>query len=143
MARARFRFDRILRLKAQLRKAAQDEIAMLRQELANVESGIAGAAAARVRNRAHATDAALQDRVTARDLQLYEVYDRAQTLSAQALRVRADALGTLIETKLPGLLDQRREERQFEELEGRQRAREALDDVRTEANFQDDLARRR
>jgi len=142
MARPSFRLRRILRLKTQLRKVAQDEIARVRQDLAAVEKGITGAETARMENLVAATEAALQGRA-ARDLQLHEVYDRGQRDFGQALRMKADALVEVVEAQRGILLERRREERQFECLDERQRARDEAMEARVVANLQDDLARRR
>lgn len=141
MGRAPFRFRRILRLKSQLRRAAQDEIAGLRRDLAEVRRGIDAAAEARQRARALRSQASLAG-VTAGDLQLYESYDRGQDAAARRLGLRAEALEQVIEERRRVLLERRREERQFEVLETRQRDREAARDRLDEANLQDDLARR-
>jgi flagellar export protein FliJ len=141
MARSSFRFRRILRLKTQLRKVAQDEIARVRQDLAQVEKGIADAEVARMRNLGAARQAAGEGR-TAGELRLYEAYDRGQQVRAQALRVQADALGEVVEAQRGIVLARRREERQFECLEDRQSAREDAVQARGEASLQDDLARR-
>lgn len=142
MARPSFRLRRILRLKTQLRKVAQDEIARVRQDLAVVEKGIADTETARTENLAAATEAASQGRA-ARDLQLYEVYDRGQREFGQALRLEAYALVEVAEAQRGILLKRRREERQFECLDERQRQRDEAMEARIVANLQDDLARRR
>ena len=141
MALPSFRFKRILRLKTQLRRVAQDEIARLRQDLTAVEKGIANAELAQARNRAAATQAALEGR-SARDLQLHESYDRGQQAYGKALRAQAAALGEVIEMQRGVLIERRREERQFECLESHQRAREDAAQAYDEAKLQDDLARR-
>jgi len=141
MARSSFRFRRILRLKTQLRKVAQDEIARIRQDLAHVEKGMADAEVARIRNLAAARQAAREGR-TAGELRLYEAYDRGQQARARALRVQADALGEVVEAQRGIVLVRRREERQFECLEDRQSAREGAAQARGDASLQDDLARR-
>jgi flagellar export protein FliJ len=141
MARPSFRLKRILRLKTQLRKVAQDEIARVRRDLAVVEKGIADAETARTENLAAATEAALQGRA-ARDLQLHEVYDRGQREFGHTLRKKADALAEVAEAQRGILLERRREERQFECLDERQRTREEAMEARVVANLQDDLARR-
>jgi flagellar export protein FliJ len=142
MARSSFRLRRVLRLKTQLRKVAQDEIARVRQDLSVAEKGIADAEVARTRNLTAATEAALEGRA-ARDLQLHETYDRGQRESGQALRMKADALVEVVEAQRAILLERRREERQFECLDERQRTREEAAEARIVANLQDDLARRR
>jgi flagellar export protein FliJ len=141
MARSNFRFRRILRLKTQLRKVAQDEIARIRQDLAHVEKGIAESEVARIRNLAAARQAAGQG-CTAGELRLYDAYDRGQQARGRALRVEADALGEVVEAQRAIVLERRREERQFECLEDRQSAREGAAQARGEASVQDDLARR-
>jgi len=141
MARSSFRFRRILRLKTQLRKVAQDEIARIRQDLAHVEKGIADAEVARIRNLAAARYLAGEG-CTAGELRLYDAYDRGQQARGRALRLQADALGEVVEAQRGIVLARRREERQFECLEDRQSAREGAAEARGEASLQDDLARR-
>jgi len=141
MARSSFRFRRILRLKTQLRKVAQDEIARIRQDIAHVEKGIAESEVARIRNLAAARQAAGKG-CTAGELRLYDAYDRGQQARGRALRVQADALGEVVEAQRGIVLVRRREERQFECLEDRQSGREGAAQARSEASLQDDLARR-
>jgi len=141
MARSSFRFRRILRLKTQLRKVAQDEIARIRQDIAHVEKGIAESEVARIRNLAAARQAAGKG-CTAGELRLYDAYDRGQQARGRALRVEADALGEVVEAQRGIVLVRRREERQFECLEDRQSEREGTAQARGEASLQDDLARR-
>jgi len=141
MAHSGFRFGRILRLKTQLRKVAQDEILMLRRDLTRVEKEMADVEVARTRNLAAATRAALEGR-KAGDLQLHEAYDRAQQALRRVLRARADAIREALEARRLIVIERRREERQFECLETRQREREEAAGSRGEANLQDDLARR-
>jgi len=141
MARSSFRFRRILRLKTQLRKVAQDEIARIRQDLAHVEKGIAESEVARIRNLTAARQAAGEG-CTAGELRLYDAYDRGQQARGRALRVEADALGEVVEVQRGIVLVRGREERQFECLKDRQSAREGAAQARGEASLQDDLARR-
>jgi flagellar export protein FliJ len=136
-----FRFDRVLRVKTLLRKAAQDEVVGLRREIDRLEGEISAAEAARDESRARALEAAL-DGPSAADLQVYATYDLAQAMLARTLHSRVEALGEVLEQRRTALLERRREERQFEVLRDRVQTRRITAAARAEGNFQDELAQR-
>lgn len=142
MASAGFRFDRVLRLKRLLRRAAQDEVAALRRDIVEVEDGISAAELARDESRARLVEAARAGSMAA-DLQVHASYERAQAAAARAFRARVVALGELLDQRRAILMERRREERQFEVLRERQERRDVEAAGRTEASFQDELALRR
>ena len=140
-AEPNFRFERVLRVKGLLRKAAQDEVVALRREIDGLEGEISAAEAARNESRARALEAAL-DGPSAADLQLYAAYDRGQAMLVRTLHSRVEGLNEVLDRRRAVLLERRREERQFEVLRDRLRTRRIAAAVRTEANFQDELAQR-
>jgi len=142
MTSGRFRFERVLQVKRLLRKAAQDEVAALRGDIADLEESIRVAEAAQDDSRTRAVEAAEAGRPAA-ELHMHAAYERGQGVVARACRARVMALEELLEQRRAAVMDRRREERQFEVLRERQQARAATAADRAEANFQDELAVRR
>jgi flagellar export protein FliJ len=142
MTSGRFRFERVLQVKRLRRKAAQDEVTVLRRDIADLEDGIRAAEAAQDESRTRSVEAAEAGR-TAAELHMHAAYERGQAVVARAFRARVLALGELLEQRRAALMDRRREERQFEVLRERQQARAATAAARAEANFQDELALRK
>jgi flagellar export protein FliJ len=136
------RFQRLLRLKAQLRKAAGDELAALREDLAGIERAIAAAEAAADLSRTEAARVVREGR-SAMELHLHAAFERAQQASRRGLQAQAAALEEVIESRRATLIERRKEERQFELLEDRHRVREAETVRREEERVVDDLARGR
>jgi flagellar export protein FliJ len=141
MARFRFRLDRLLRLKGQLRRTVQEEVQLLQQEQQAVCDALAEAETTRDANRAAVVQAAAAG-LSAADLRLYRDYDRAQAHAARTLGARADAIGAVIDGRREELITRRRDERRLETLEARLRQRHAAAEARADAHLSDDLVRR-
>ena len=137
-----FRLARVLRLRTQLRRQTQDEVAQLGAELAAVRRQIA-ALSVRQREARAAEEASLPEGMAARDLQARRAYEEELLARIAALSAEDERLvGALVERR-SRLLERRREERQLERLGERAAERTAEAAAREERVALDDLARRR
>ncbi len=126
-----FRLARVLRLRTQLRRQTQDEVAQLAAALGAVRREIAELGARQRAVRAE-EEAALPRGLAAADLEARRRYEAELLARAAAL-----AAGRA------RLVERRREERQLERLAERAAARTAEAVARAEGVALDDLARRR
>ncbi|MFN8542711.1 MAG: hypothetical protein U0807_00650 [Candidatus Binatia bacterium] len=138
----RFRLARVLRLRTQLRRQAQEQVARVAAELARVREEEAAVRAARTAVRT-AEEAALTGGVAVDDLRRgrawEDVLDARATDLARAGEETVARLGHVRD----GLVTRRKEERQLERLGDRARERHEAEEERAGMVLLDDLVLRR
>ncbi len=137
-----FRLARVLRLRTQLRRQTQDEVAQLAAALGAVRREIAELGARQRAVRAE-EEAALPRGLAAADLEARRRYEAELLARAAALAAEAQGLDGALAEERARLVERRREERQLERLAERAAARTAEAVARADAVALDDLARRR
>jgi flagellar export protein FliJ len=137
----RFRLARVLRLRTQLRRQAQDEVARVQGDLATVRDKIAAARRAREENRT-GEDSAVARGLTGEELTRWRSYERSLLAREQELARESARVAEELARCRDVLLTRRREERQLERLEERAREREDVAEERATMLLLDDLALR-
>ena len=137
----RFRLARVLRLRTQLRRRAQEEVARATAELAVLREQMAASRQTQEAGRA-AAEAAVRAGTTGEELACWGRYEQALAAREAALVVAAARLADAHVQARTLLLTRRREERQLECLRERALERHEAAEERTALNLVDDLVLR-
>jgi flagellar export protein FliJ len=139
---ARFRLGRVLRLRTQLRKLVQDEVALLGASLAAVRARIEEAERAQVVLHEEAARTLCGDGMTGADLARLGTWGQALAAREAALVAEGEHMAAAIVRGREELVARRREERKLERLRERALVRAQAEEARREALLLDDLALR-
>lgn len=139
----RFRLERVLRLREQLRREAQRELEAVSCRAARLWAAARARETEAERVLAAEAEAIASGELTGADLRVYRDYEASQHAQRVALVERAMAAEREAAIRRAALLERRREERQLERLRERARGRAEEAARRAEADFLDDLACRR
>lgn len=139
MASFRFRLERVLRVREQLRRQAEDALAAARDAVARIDDAIAAACAAQ--EEARAAEAA-ERQYTGADLLHWRAYGEAARAREQTLRGDRAAALAVVEARRAELLARRSDERGLERLRERARERHDAGEANTERTLLDELALR-
>jgi len=138
----RFRLARILRLRTQLRRLAEDEVARTGARLAALHDDVAAVRRTQEAARA-AAETAVRGGLTGAELHRWGQWDdalhaRESVLTDESARVAEELVGRRGE-----LVARRRDERQLERLGERAAARGRVEEERASGRLVDELALRR
>jgi flagellar export protein FliJ len=139
---APFRLARVLRLRTQLRKLVQDEVALLGGNLATVRERIEDAAHAQVELHEDAGRALAGAGLTGGELAQLGAWAQALAARETALVAEGERVAAAIVRGREELVARRREERTLERLRERTDVRAQAEELRAEAILLDELALR-
>ncbi len=137
----RFRLGRVLRLRTQLRKQAQDEVARTEASLAAFGEAIAAARREQDATRA-AEEVAARGGISGEDLLRWRAYEEALLAQEQELARESARVAEELARCRRVLLGRRREERQLERLRERAEVRAGSAEERATIVLLDDLTLR-
>lgn len=138
----RFRLNRVLRLRTQLRERAQNEVAKLRTEIGVVREAILRSRTRQTENRRAEAVVAARG-MTGEELARFRVYDAGERLREQVLLAEGARLAQELVQRRRAVVARRREERQLEVLRERAEDRIEAAEEHAAAVALDDFARRR
>jgi flagellar export protein FliJ len=137
----RFRLARVLRLRSQLRRQAQDDVARTQAALVALGDEIAAVRRAQEASRA-AEEAATRRGVSGAELVRWRTYERALREREMALAAERTRVGQTLAQQREVLLGRRRQEKQLERLREKAADREEAAEERATMVALDDLVLR-
>ena len=138
---ALFRLARVLRLRSQLRRQAQDDVVRTQAALVAIGEEIAAVRRAQEASRT-AEDAAVRRGVSGAELARWRAYERALREREAALAKESAQVAETLAAQREILLGRRRQERQLERLRERAAERADVAERRATMVLLDDLALR-
>jgi len=135
----RFRLERVLRLREQLRRQAVDALGEARAVVARIDDAIAAARAAQAATRAAE---AAEHEFSGADLRRWRTFAEAARAREERLAAERAVAEAVVAERREGVLARRRDERALEHLRERARARREAHDEAAAAKLLDELALR-
>lgn len=138
----RFRLARVLRLRSQQRRQAQEALRRAFDDVARIDAAIAAARAAGEETRALEDAAAAVGVFTGAELLRWRTHEAASLANERVLLRERETLMAVLERRREEVTLRRREERQLERLREKGLAQAMADEERTTAALLDELALR-
>jgi flagellar export protein FliJ len=137
----RFRLERVLRLRGQLRRLAQDEMHRTVGQITRVQDAMAAERAAQDAVRS-TEDAAAGGEFSGADLLRWRAFEAASAARERVLSRERDQLATTLAKQREAVIVRRQDERKLERLRERARERYEAAEERATAILLDELALR-